>query len=97
MIFFLEYTDSKFRNYLINNFDISLPVTKSEILWIFKEDVNFNLNKINYQPSLEIKNTQLTYETIFKTLKTNKFLNLPRLSSAQHFYELCPSWYSQSK
>ena len=47
--------------------------------------------EFNYRPTQVIKMNKIEYANIQQLFEQNKFLNLPRLSSSIHFYDLCPS------
>jgi len=63
-----------------------------EKLFILKES---SASELSFP--LAIVTTQtFTSTEILNFLKTNKFLDFPRLSSTAHFYDLCPSWFSDA-
>lgn len=94
----LNAIEPEFREFLFDNYHIEMPDSKydkEESLFVFKEnpsilstqDINFN-----YKPSFSQKAKELTYAAILQTFEQHKFLNLPRIASTQHFYDLCTSW-----
>lgn len=94
----LSTVDTLFSDYLLDNFSISLPSIneKQECLFLFKENMYHSMNKHEYRPVYSQRANEISYPNMLQTLETNKFLSLPRLSSSQHFFDLCTSW-SQSQ
>jgi hypothetical protein len=96
--------EKSYREYLEINFNIKVPAGKSaggqgkeEVLVIFKESMfasPLSSQIFNYKPAVVQKSTEFAYSTMHQLLDTNKHLNFPRISSLQHFYDLCPSWFS---
>ena len=84
--------------FLKDNYKIDgLSEVKQEALIIFKENllmapVTPNVIHFSYKPVSVTKLAELPYSTVLQTFESNKYLNLPRLSSMQHFYDLCPTW-----
>ena len=73
---------------------MSLPSNyeKQESLFLFKENMFLSLNKYEHRPIFSQRANEITFANILQTFETNKFLNFPRLSSSQHFFDLCTSW-----
>ncbi len=94
----LNSLDSNFNSYLAENFNVFLPTTneKQELLLLFKENTFLIGNKYEYRPCFQQQSHEISFANILQTFESNKFLNLPRLSSSQHFFDLCSSW-SQSQ
>lgn len=72
---------------------------KEETLFLFKENLQGNVNPANgaiYKPAFNIRARELSYSSVLQTFEQNKFLHLPRISSTQHFYDLCSSWSNQN-
>jgi hypothetical protein len=82
---FLESLKKSFHISVIDSF------TK-EKLYILKEsslnDGGVPLNLVSTQ--------SFSSSEILDFFKAHKFLDLPRLSSTAHFYDLCPSWFSDT-
>ena len=84
-------------DYLKEHYKIDgLNEIKQEALIIFRENllmaVTPNVIHFSYKPVSVTKQAELSYATIQQTFESNKYLYLPRLSSMQHFYDLCPTW-----
>lgn len=91
--------DKSMRAYLETNFNLNFPPpstssNREETLVIFKETMFTSMDGagFNFKPVSTQKSNELTYANILQTFETNKYLNLPRLSSINHFLDLCPSW-----
>lgn len=70
---------------------------KEEALFLFKENLQGNsVNGAAYKPAFNIRARELSYPSVLQTFEQNKFLHLPRISSTQHFYDLCTSWSNQN-
>ena len=83
-----SFADALERYYHIGVID---SFTKEQLI-ILKES---SLNSVSVPLSL-VKTQTFTSSEILDFLKTNKFLEIPRLSSTAHFYDLCPSWFSDA-
>jgi hypothetical protein len=59
------------------------PSSKSEVLMIFKES--------NAKPVLKIKLDEIPYKKFIETFESNKYLDIPRITSKTMFSELCPA------
>lgn len=91
----LSSIDEEFRRFMSDNYHVHLPeskLEKEEILYIFKENLNSPVEKFNYKPAYNIRAKELSYASILQTFEEHKFSYLPRVSSTQHFYDLCTSW-----
>ncbi len=92
----LASMDEKFRDEMETHFAVETNSLienggKQEVLVIFKE----NMGTINvHKPAYSSRASELSFASILQVLETNRLLNLPRLSSLQHFYDICPSWQS---
>lgn len=90
--------DNDFREYLSENYKLDLAESKlerEEIMYVFKENLNApatSIDKFSYKPAYNVRAKELTYASILQTLEEQKFLHLPRVTSTQHFYDLCTSW-----
>ena len=87
----LNTIDPSFVTFLkkTHKLELSLEPSQQDVFVLFKE----NLNPLQpHRPLSLINSNELSYANILQTFETNKFLNLPRLSSISHFYDLCPSW-----
>jgi hypothetical protein len=97
-LFCLGLIDSKFNAYLKQHFLIDVGSTsshsKQEQLFVFKESINYDEHegffKLKPVSHLNVGN-ELPYSIIQQTLDANKLLYLPRVSSMQHFLEICQS------
>lgn len=93
----LNSIDEEFKNYLNRYFGIDISskfLNKQEIVVIFKENTALLPSSIDffYKPAFISKVNEFSFENIIKIFESNKQLNLPRLSSLQHFFDICPSW-----
>jgi hypothetical protein len=102
-LFTLGSIDSKFSAYFKQYFHIDVTVASSankhEQLFVFKENLNYDepSDFLKYAPAAQAKvGNELPYATIQQTLESNKLLYLPRLSSMQHFLEICQSQQQDS-
>ena len=67
--------------------------TRQDMLAIFKENMAVATNEwwTQHRPAYTSKSSEFTYASLLQLFELNKHLNLPRLSSLQHLYDLCPS------
>lgn len=98
----LDSIDADFHEFLATNYLMQLARSKEdkeEALFLFKENLQGNVNPVNgaiYKPTFNIRARELSYSSVLQTFEQNKFLHLPRISSTQHFYDLCSSWSNQN-
>ena len=78
------FADSLLKIFYVNILD---SLTK-EKLYAFKDTTLVETNL----PSSIVKTETFSSTEILDFITAHKFLDLPRLSSTDHFYELCPSW-----
>ena len=89
--------DEDFKDYLKKNYQIDIglaQLVRQEVLVIFKENIFavHGSQTPTYKPVLIQKQNEIPYANILQAFESNKHLNLPRLSSGDLFYDLCPSW-----
>ena len=87
-----DSVDLAYSQYLLENFSIYLPSAsdKQEMLLVFKENLSFKKQEHKYVH--QQYSNEISFASILQTFETNKFLNLPRLSSSQYYFDLCTSW-----
>ncbi len=85
--------DSNFRAYLQKNHKVNVKSIgkEQEMLLIFKENLMLTGRQVDflYEPVVLHKTDEISYATIQQTFDLNKSLYLPRLSSNDHFEEVC--------
>lgn len=88
--------DIDFLNFLNKNYHIDMSESKQDkedVLYFFKENPNLSTaDNFDYKPTYSMRARELSFATILQSFEENKFLNLPRIMSHQHFHDLCTSW-----
>ena len=85
--------DKEFADSLQKHFHVGVHVDHfvKEQLIIFKESIPYDARTLNI-----VKTESFSSAEILEFLRTHRFLDLPRMSSSAHFYDLCPSWSSDT-
>ena len=66
------------------NDDLQIDTSmKNEVLMIFKESKS--------SPAFTLQINEITYNNFIQTFESNKYLNVPRITSKSVFAELCPA------
>ena len=85
--------NSNFKTYLQKNHKVNVKSIgkEQEILLIFKENLKSTSRPadFSYEPVVIHKMDEISYSTIQQTFELNKSLYFPRLSSNDHFEEVC--------
>ena len=82
--------DTHFGDLLHKHFRIDVKDNfVKEKLVIFKESIPYSALDINLVSAQSFSSME-----ILDFLKRHRFLDMPRLSTSAHFYDLCPSWSS---
>jgi hypothetical protein len=63
---------------------------------MYKENLVRSVEVYSVKPVVSLKEREIAYASVLQAFETDKYLNLPRISSLLHFHDLCPSWSESS-